>query len=969
MTDATNSLSPYPTPKQITFGNGRYTAGNKKAKLTGVDNPVARTRLEQAVQRHQLSAFSIDFKLLNESVSHPDIDSSYRYEIEVSKDSVRVQSDSIHGSVVACSTLGQLVSDGSLPVTLVKDQPTYAWRGIMLDVARHYLRPDVLYETLDLMDVFRLNVLHLHLSDDQGFRFQSKLFPRLNSGSQYSQAELSSLVNYASDRAIRIVPEIDVPGHTTALLAAYPSWASRTQVDESTGFGVHRACLDPSAESTYANLEALFAEIASTFPDTHCHIGGDEVNPHWWENSCNIQRWMARNNLETVQDAQAWFNRRIVEQLRSAGKTVIGWDEVSHPDLDRSVVIQAWRGMRPRDTAVANGHDCIVSSPYYLDLHYPSEAHYQYWPDMSEASWQEAHHAVCQDPRVAHVQDGVESGQEFGQHQIWHSEGLHPPGKILGGEACLWSELVTSELASRRLWSRMGTIAERYWNGVDACSVELANGAVNRLFDLHEGEREHYFNLPAKVRDRIPALQSVLDQLEPVKWYARLLGMRRVRARVSGQSESSLTRPYDLQSGLNQLIDYLPPESTSARALYKRYCNDGDLSEIASDWSSVAELVRDPSPDTREALSDIGIQEAEFQTLVANLVELSAIANGDAPLNLRVTEPVEDYLLPITSMVVRHEFTRILKHWDLTGFVCSLGAGHINDTYQVGDSHVLQRINSHVFPNPELVIRNAELIYPALGPLALPSVHTNDGRPCVSGQDGSMWRVIPYADSRVFVDEFPTELCQGAGRAFGEFANRLQDLDANLEPVIPNFHDFDSTFEELQSTVAFDEVADLEEKIVGLVRDIDYPATQVIHGDCKPSNLLFHPKEEHVLHVIDLDTVMYGHPALDFGDLLRSIAGSGAADEVEERLTLTARGYRSQYEVDSGQHDRFAYAPIHMSLLLACRYITDHFRGDQYFRVSQPGENLQKGLARLDLAEQLNSHKDLIRTCLQSEKI
>ena len=186
---------------------------------------------------------------------------------------IRIEAKTTWGGLRAIATLYQLASSGELSRQLeITDRPRFGWRGLMLDVARSFVSIGALRRILDGMAFLKLNVLHLHLSDDQGFRFRSEAFPGLASGESYSQTELEDLVSYAGHLGVRIIPELDVPGHVTSWLVNYPEWGFSELSEASDLFGVHKACLDPSNEQMYEDLEILFSEVGAVFPEEFLHV-------------------------------------------------------------------------------------------------------------------------------------------------------------------------------------------------------------------------------------------------------------------------------------------------------------------------------------------------------------------------------------------------------------------------------------------------------------------------------------------------------------------------------------------------------------------------------------------------------------------------------------------------------------------------------------------------------------------------
>ena len=206
---------------------------------------------------------------------------------------------------------------------------------------------------------------------------------------------------YAADRGIRVIPEIDVPGHVNHWLLAYPEWGSE-QAKPSQRFGVHPGCLDPTQESVYQALETLFAEVAEVFPDRFVHVGGDEVNPKWWQRAEHIQAFIAEHDLKDARGLQNYFLCRLQISLAALNKQIIGWDEVLHEQMP-DCLVQNWRGATTRDRALAVPRPCIVSAPYYLDLHFPADIHYRFDPTATQQDWLRMEDDLATDLRLEHI--------------------------------------------------------------------------------------------------------------------------------------------------------------------------------------------------------------------------------------------------------------------------------------------------------------------------------------------------------------------------------------------------------------------------------------------------------------------------------------------------------------------------------------------------------------------------------------
>ncbi len=918
----------------------------KPSSVTLAPQGSSQSRIQNALRRYGLDRYPVRVRVDENVDREPRLDDEYGYEIRVSEPGIEIGANSTWGAITACSVLAALAwRDGMLPHCHLLDKPAYPWRGLMIDTSRHFISIQSLKETLDLMACYRLNVLHLNLSNDQACRFRSERFPRLAATESYSTKELNDLVAFAADRAIRIVPELDVPGHTTSWIWAYPEWGAGHLEEASTGFGVHEACLNPTKPEVFDAIKDVFDELSEVFPDSHVHIGGDEVNSTWWDRNAQIQAWMASQGMATAHELQTWFITELGTHLIAKGKQVIGWDEVLAPKLPQEYTIQAWRGMRARDAAHQGGHATIVSSPYYLDLFLPADYHYRYSPSMTIAESNDADTQALSDSRLAHVRDGLRWQASFG---IFDPVPRREGGNILGGEACMWSEIVDDETLHTRVWSRMPAIAERFWSGdqsLDEASMyarlELGIPYWQRKFSISR------LLAPPSELDP-PALRPLVKQLEPVKWYARLIGMNLVSARTSGQVESAYVRPYDLNTPLNRVVDYLPPESFEARRVEEALRDSLPLTKWLEEWRNQA-----------AAFDDCAREEgrlAELRELSRRLETLAAIHRGESPVDMSLEEPVGEYLLPIAAPILGDAIMRIGKRFGASGGdVVEVTKGHINDTFVIDGKYLLQRINRSVF-DVEALLGNRRMLDEVIRSVVPRALVTVDGADHLVGVNGEVWRAATFVEARNF-DVLPTELCREAGSAFGGFLTLLQKCSNRPVPVIEGFHDIDRYLREydtLDATPDSRECVELATKLRLSIRTFDPHEFQVIHGDCKVNNLLFDLENPKVSGIIDLDTIMWGHPAWDFGDLIRSVlTGSVNKGDERTRIQSTTEGFVRSYEINRASLESFAYAPSHMSFMLGIRFLADHFRGDTYFKVETHGDNLVRATEQFELSERL----------------
>ena len=578
-------VSCLPKPRELVTGESRPNKfPSTKLVWKGREDKRVLDYLNYSMADAKLGPLSISIEEIDSGFPVLGMDESYSIEIA---DQIKIEAGTSWGAIKAISTLYQLdLTRGLSTQIAILDSPRFAWRGLLIDVARHFIPIIHLKKVLDGMALLKLNVLHLHLSDDQGFRFESLAFPNLASEEFYRQTELVDLVAYAANRGIRVIPELDVPGHVTSWLVRYPEWGLR-KTGLSTRFGVHRACLDPSSETLYQDLEALFSEVIDVFPDEFFHIGGDEVHPEWWESDEGVQAFSQTKGLDGVPEVQNYFSNRVFEILSRLGKKPIAWDEVLHPEMS-DYVIQNWRGSSTRDRALAEGLDCIVSSGFYLDLFYPADIHYRFDPEADQSDLFALEDRLKEDPRLLHVAAGLGWTDQWreGTININNSDQFESAsiGTVIGGEACLWGELVSSDILFPRLWSRLPAVAERLWS---SRSVNDVDDFYDRFCilktckELNWDKDEERGLLSAGLsKSQI----EIARMFEPAKWYFRLLGEELLSARLEGK-EMPVSRPYNTESQLNRVVDYLAPESLEVRRLIFE-ADRSSLTNMARLWAS-----------------------------------------------------------------------------------------------------------------------------------------------------------------------------------------------------------------------------------------------------------------------------------------------------------------------------------------------------------------------------------------------
>jgi len=454
------------------------------------------------------------------------------YQLSIAESGATLNAPTTLGILHGLQTFLQLVQPGTtgfaVPTGTIKDQPRFPWRGLLIDVARHFIPVFVLKRNLDGMAAVKMNVLHWHLYDNEGFRIESERFPKLqekgSNGQYYSQEQIRDLVAYAHDRGIRVLPEFEMPGHSRSLFAGYPELAS--------GPGPYRvepggaeAAIDPTREEIYKFIDKFVDEMSKLFPDEYLHIGGDEVDGHQWDSNPKIQAFMHAHKMKSNQDLQAYFNQRLQKILSKHHKVMMGWDEVLHPDLPKTVVVQSWRGQESLAAAARQSYRGLLSFGYYLDLMWPAERHYAIDP----------------------MSDGAASLN------------AEEKARILGGEACMWAEFISPENIDSRIWPRNAAIAERLWSSPevrDPASMYARLGQLSwRLEFLGLTQRSSLVSALHRLTgtDDISALKLLAQVVEPVKDYTRMDDLYRTK------------KIWDFQAPLNRLVDNARPESDQAR--------------------------------------------------------------------------------------------------------------------------------------------------------------------------------------------------------------------------------------------------------------------------------------------------------------------------------------------------------------------------------------------------------------------
>jgi hexosaminidase len=529
----------------------------------------------------------------------PSLGENESYSLEVTDKQARLVAPTVVGALRGLETFLQLVRgdrDGYyLPGVKIEDQPRFPWRGLLIDVGRHYEPIEVLKRNLDAMAAVKLNVFHWHLTEDQGFRVESKKFPKLHllgsDGLFYTQDQVREIIAYARDRGIRVMPEFDIPGHSTSWLVGYPELGSAPgpyKIERRAG--IFEPALDPTRDQTYKFLDTFLGEMAALFPDAYMHIGGDENEGKQWDRNPQIQAFMKEKGIKDNHALQAYFNQRLLKILQKHGKKMIGWEEILHPDLPKDAVIQSWRGPDSLAAAAKQGYNGILSAGYYIDLIFPASQHY--------------------------LADPIPLNSTLTAEETKH---------VLGGEATMWGEWVSPETIDTRIWPRTAAIAERLWSPRNVTDIDdmyrrlpVISRQLEELGLTHERNYGMLLRRLAASENTGP-LRTLASILEPVKEYRRYQ-----------------MRPQTMLSPLTGLVDAARPDSEAARqfaanvdaflsdaprfALYRQ-----DIDQTLLEWQSASRALGpmiDQSPALQEArplASDLLVISAAAQEAMSHL--------------------------------------------------------------------------------------------------------------------------------------------------------------------------------------------------------------------------------------------------------------------------------------------------------------------------------------------------------------
>jgi hexosaminidase len=560
-----------PFPENLAMGKGQFRINSNFSISTAAQDPVfihAVNRFYQQLNRQTSAYFIQDYitpglngtmRIQPGNAQALSIGMDESYQLVITPQAIDLKSNTTVGAMRGLQTLIQLLAKDEqgfyFPEVTIQDKPRFAWRGLMIDVARHFIPFDVVKRNIDAMATVKMNVLHLHLTDDEGFRIESKQFPKLHqlgsNGEYYTQEEMKQLIQYAAERGIMIIPEFDLPGHSQSWFVGYPELASlpgpykpgpRFNTDNVKSIAdmmvmirtAPTPSIDPTKESVYQFLDKFLGEMKNLFPYAYVHVGADENNGAAWKANPQIQQFMKKNKIADTRALEDYFIKRMYGIVSKQKYRMIVWEEGFTKELPKDVIVQKWKpdlglgGGTPLtiSTIVQQGNDVLVSSGFYLDHHFPAYIYYQNQALSQYAS---------QPP-------------------------VNAKGKVLGGEAAEWTEIADGKNIETRIWVNAAAIAERLWSPANRTDVNDLYTRLMKLNLLLDAQGlQHFASYERALRgwkgaSDVSDLRLLTDVLTPVKGYKRLIPKMSLP-----KNRKQATAP------LNELVDCLPMNSFTKR--------------------------------------------------------------------------------------------------------------------------------------------------------------------------------------------------------------------------------------------------------------------------------------------------------------------------------------------------------------------------------------------------------------------
>ena len=460
-----SNINIIPQPTNVIVGDGYFEINNSTKIICDKKNQDVANYLRSILQPstgYNLPVVELNNKNVSDAIilMQEDVNSDLGnegYQLTVSGKNILIKANADNGLFYGVQTLRQLLpaqiesSTGveniawKVPLVEINDKPKFVWRGLNLDCCRHFMSKDFIKRYIDLLAYHKFNILHWHLTEDQGWRLEIKKYPELTSkgafriyddgstyGGFYTQEDVKEIINYAASRFITVVPEIEMPGHSTAAVATYPNLScTGGPFEVGTLWGIYKDIYCAGNDETFKFLEDVLSEVIELFPSKYIHIGGDEAPKDRWKNCPKCQQRIKNEGLSDEHELQSYFVKRIEKFINSKGKKIIGWDEILEGGLAPEATVQSWRGVKGAIEAAKQGHDVIVSPTSNCYFDYPVDVTdlqkvYSFDPIPAELTEQEKKH-------------------------------------VLGSEGNMWSEYAPQELIDDRLFPRMLALSEVVW--------------------------------------------------------------------------------------------------------------------------------------------------------------------------------------------------------------------------------------------------------------------------------------------------------------------------------------------------------------------------------------------------------------------------------------------------------------------------------------------------------------------------
>lgn len=530
-----------PKPLSLTYGAGELNAG-RNVRIHVFENGFEQeaTYLTEVLESRQ---FKVDMHAVSKPVRRKDFIISIKknnlinhqegYELKVNEDGILLAASSAKGIFRGMMTLLQMLpvkarNELKLPYCSILDQPVSEWRGLMLDVSRHFFTVDEVKKFIDRMARYKFSIFHWHLTDDEGWRIQINAYPQLTEkgawrvartgkfgtrpapqpgeptpyGGFYTQDEIREVIQYAQKRHITIVPEIDVPGHSMALLAAMPELSTKKEIkhvscgfkfsewyDDGTFKMLVENMLNPSDPRVYEVLDTIFGEVAALFPGEYIHAGGDECYHGYWMEDEGCKKLMQENKLANAEELQSYFMSKVNDIIKSKGKKMIGWDEILYGGLAEGAAVMSWRGTKGGIEAAKKGHKVVMSPTTHAYLDYTQGDHSLEFPIYASLSLKKSYELNV-------VPDGVDSTLVMGgQGNLWtehvptlsHAYYMAYPRAMALSEA-LWT---TKE---NRNWNDFTNRLETHFDKWSAENLSICKSLYDPLVKISKkGDNEYFF--------------------------------------------------------------------------------------------------------------------------------------------------------------------------------------------------------------------------------------------------------------------------------------------------------------------------------------------------------------------------------------------------------------------------------------------------------------------------------------------